>query len=401
MQRSQRFVADQRFDLPQYNSMIGYISAEFNKYNRSFLTPLNKVVKNWEIVSDGGLQVKVNQATDSLLVNSQRSGKEIMILRKFSDDALTLTLADNATNYVEVEIVSATCATDTVAIWDTTANGGQGEEFTQSSDTVDEQRPLLQSNTIAFTGSSNRLPLAVVVTSGGVISTITDARNVLFNLVTNWDFGSPRTDKTISNIKEMYDAITTSIKEMKGTASWYTFPFGYTSLTNIAASDDFKTAISKLDAAINAIQLDLPVEEHFLVVGSQTVFTTSTLTWNVLNTEPDIMVFVNGQKVKQSSTGLAAGGDFKKNANNIIEFFNPVPDQSSVTIRKENQGGGGGGGGSDLTNITVNPQPVTNAAHSLGTTGKAWSALYLKDTTSSQVYKLEVISGALTVTAVP
>lgn len=401
MQRRQRFTADQRFDLPQYESMIGYISAEFNKYNKSFISPLNKVIKNWEIVSVGGLVVKVSQATDSLLVNSQRTDSETMILRKFSDAALTISLSDDATNYVEVEMATKGCAEDTVAVWDSTANGGLGEEFTQLSNTAEEEEPTLKTNTIAFSGSSNRLPLAVVVTLGGAIVSITDARNVLFNLVNDWDFGSPRTDRTIANLKEMYDAVTTVIKEMKGTASWYTFPFGYTSLTNISANDDFTTAISKLDAAIYAIQTDLPVEEDYLVTGGgQTVFS-SALTWNVLNTEPDIMVFVNGQKVKQAPDGTSATGDFKKNNISTIEFFNAVPDDSFVTIRKENQGGGGGGGGGDLTNITVSPQPITNGAHSLGSIGKAWAAVFLKDTTSSQVYKLEVISGSLTVTAVP
>lgn len=221
MQRSQRFVADQRFDLPQYDSMIGLISAEFAAYNKAFYAPLNRIVKNWKINNNGGLDVIVDQTSASTLFNSQRTGHEQFILREQSATALTLTLADNATNYVEVQIITGTCAADTVAIWDTTANGGLGQEFTQNVDTITEERPVLVSNTIAFTGVGDKIPLAIVVTSGGSITSITDSRKFLYEVETDWNFGLPRTDKTISNNKEAYDALASAIKEMKGTPKWY------------------------------------------------------------------------------------------------------------------------------------------------------------------------------------
>lgn len=225
MQKKFRFVADERYDLPHHDKMLELIDAEFYAFNEFFLTPNNKVVRGWEIINNGGLQVKVKQTEDSLLFNTERDGFETQILWKTTDDALALNLADNAVNYVEVQIVSTTCAPDTVAIWDTTANGGQGEEFTQTVDTITEQHPNLVSNTIAFTGDPDKLPLAIVTTLGGAIVSIVDARDFFFSLVTDWDFGVVRTDETIFSLKDAFDAITTSIKELKGTTAWYDKPF--------------------------------------------------------------------------------------------------------------------------------------------------------------------------------
>lgn len=225
MQKKFRFVADERYDLPHHDKMLELISSEFYAFNEYFLSPNNKIVRGWEIINNGGLQVKVRQNVDSFLFNTERDGNEGQVLWKTSDDALTLTLADNAINYVEVQIVATTCAPDTVAIWDTTANGGQGEEFTQTVDTITEQHPQLVSNNITFSGDPDKLPLAVVTTAGGLITSIVDARDFFYHLETDWNFGLTRTDKTIYSLKNAYDAITTSIKELKGGTAWYDKPF--------------------------------------------------------------------------------------------------------------------------------------------------------------------------------
>lgn len=548
MQRKQRFIADQRYDLPQHDSMLRYIDQEFYTYNKRFFSPNNRVVKNWRIVNNGGLQVKVDQTADSLLFNTERTDHESIILRNITDDALTVTLADNAVNYVEVRMTTEFCAQDTVAIWDQTANGGNGEEFTQSSLTAVEEKPALQTNAIAFTGDPDRLPLAIVTTAGGVITNITDAREFLFHVDTYWNFGSPRTDKGISNLLEAYQALATSIKEIKGTTDWFdvswpsvrtlkefqnlfftdggdigfegTFGAGnlgwsaainiriadrtnfytiaaatvavpegsavyvtipendvsspplapvvvplsavpidpasvgyvpgiqvlfyrinnqiygmmdipelssgevvvigqnlstqnqnrlgltsdtafqaYTSTSVILTTDNYATAISKLDAALAGVLSDLAKEDHFLVgVGGQTVFTLPTIVMNVADSIPDIQVTVNGQKVRLSPTGLIANGDFKKNSTTQIEFFALIPENAEVIVRDERTGGGSG---NDLTNITVDPQPVANGSRALGTVAKGWSGLFLKDTTSAQVYRIDMVSGVLTMTAVP
>jgi hypothetical protein len=225
MQKKQRFVADQRYDLPQHESMLNFIDQEFNNYNKAFFSPENKILKGWLVENNGGLSVRISNISDSFLFNTERAGKEGINYRAAADPLLTLDLADNSTNYVEIQLSSSTCAPDTVALWDTTANAGQGEEFTQTVDTVSCESASLTSNTVTFTGDADKIPLAIVTTSGGAITGITDARSFFFNLSTDWNFGVSRTDKTIGSVKEAYDAITTSIKELKGTSDWYDVPW--------------------------------------------------------------------------------------------------------------------------------------------------------------------------------
>lgn len=227
MQRRQRFVSDQRWDLPQYDNMLELIEQEFQHYAQGFVTPTNKILRNFVIENGGGLVARVNITNgDSALFNTERSGNEDINLRKSTETQLTITLADNATNYVEVQVFEMTGAADVVALWDPTANGGDGEEFTQTVDTCLDQDTQLVSNTIAFTGDSDKLPLAEVVTAGGVITSITDAREPLFHLASDFNFGSPRSDMQIRNIKEMFDSITTRLKEVAGTTNWYDAPAG-------------------------------------------------------------------------------------------------------------------------------------------------------------------------------
>lgn len=221
MQFSQRFVADQRWDLPHYKNMIGFIEDSFQEYYRSFITSSNHIVRNWQIESTGGLGVRVNPSVESSLFSTERTGFEDYIIRKTTEDVLTLNLSDNAVNYVEVQIFEETCANDTVAIWDATANSGVGQEFTQNVDTARHQEQQLVSNTTAFTGDNDKIPLAIVTTSGGSIVDITDVRDFLFHLESDFSFGTPRTDKGIYSIKQMYDAITTIIKEVKQSSTWY------------------------------------------------------------------------------------------------------------------------------------------------------------------------------------
>jgi hypothetical protein len=549
LQRSQRFVADQRFDLPQYDSMIGLISAEFAAYNKSFMAPLNRIVKNWKINNNGGLQVIVDQTTDSTLFNSQRADHEQFILRKSTATALVLTLADNATNYVEVQMITGTCAADTVAIWDTTANGGEGQEFTQNVDTITEERPVLVSNTVAFSGANDKIQLAIVTTSGGAITNIQDERKFLFHVESDWNFGSPRSDKGIGSQKDAYDALATILKEIKGTPTWeavgwasnktlkqyqnlffygggalswsgtvLTLPanlsieiagrpyiynvasgsypmadgeclyvdippnapggsitpvitaigtvpldpaavgfspyiqvlffrrgsilygsldipeleagesasigqsisdslqgrlgivddtswVAYTSTSYISTNDSYPQALSALDdgladvaSQVAAIAADVAKEEIITSTPGQTIFNATMFTWNALNSVADIQVYRNGVKETQSQTGLAADGHFKKNSNSQIEFFNGLAGNGLITIREERTGGGTA---VDLTNILVDIQPDSNGNRAVGTVSKGWKGLYLKDETSSQVYKVFISAGVLDIVPVP
>lgn len=235
MQKSQRFVADQRFDLPFYRSMIDFIAEEFYNYNKAFISTENKIVSGWKVIDVGGLTVRVDASSYSMLINSERVESQGVNYRPTTFSLLELDLDDNATNYVEVELYDSTTGNESAAIWATTANSGNGEEIIQAVDTANCQDARLVSNTIAFSvGQPHRIPLAVVTTLGGSITDINDQRDFMFHLDSNFDFdgtafGETRTDKVIRTFKEDSDAIKTIIKEMKGLSNWYD-PEGTSSL---------------------------------------------------------------------------------------------------------------------------------------------------------------------------
>jgi len=219
MRRRLRLVADQRFDLPHFDRMLDNIEDEFQIYNKHFINAGNGIIKNWAVENAGGLDVRINISTDSLLFITEYTGEENIVYRSTAADLITKTLADNAVNYVELEIFKNTGASETVAIWDAIANSQQGEEFSQISDTCRKLDARLVSNTIAPSGDNNRILLATVTTLGGVITDITDNREWFWHSEGDWVFGG--TDTTIQTLKDAYVAVTTSIKEMKGTPNWW------------------------------------------------------------------------------------------------------------------------------------------------------------------------------------
>ena len=163
---------------------------------------------------------------------------------------------------------------------------------------------------------------------------------------------------------------------------------------NISNTDTLPTAISKLDAALHAIQIDKAKEEIFDVTVAQNTFTTSSISWSLDPGAPDITVRVNGVLLTQSPDGVEIRG-YKKINTNTIETFSMVQANAEVVIRTERTGGGGGGGSTDLENIFVNIAPSSNGSKSVGTSLKGFKELYLKDTTSSQVYKISLTAGIL------
>ena len=215
-----RVIGDQRFDLPHFNKMLDSIEDEFQAYNKHFFTRDNRIVKNWKIENAGGLAVRVNVSSESVLFVPEYAGEENLLVRNATEEILSIELADNAVNYVELKILKNNKAPEAVAIWDSIANGQTGEEYSQISDICTKLDAELVTNTIAPSGDSDKILLAVVTTLGGAITNVLDKR-IYFWEGEEFDFGSTRTDLGIFTLKDAYDALTTIVKEIKGTDKWY------------------------------------------------------------------------------------------------------------------------------------------------------------------------------------
>ena len=231
MQKKQKFYADQRWDKPHYDTMIGFIEAVFQAFNQYGITPNSKVITGWSIIVDSGLTVKVDQTNPSALIISDRVGFENLQWHTSSDTPLTIAVADDDISYIEVQFTSTTSDSQTIALWDSLADSGAGAEFTQAADTTDEQIATLVTNTTGFSGDADKLPLATVTASSGVITTpIPDSREKLFSSETTFDFGAPETDQEINSLKDMFEAIAAVILRDKNALTgsaltdWFAVP---------------------------------------------------------------------------------------------------------------------------------------------------------------------------------
>ena len=68
MQKRQRFVADQRYDLSNLDAQMQYVADEFYKYNQQFICASNRIIKGWAVIAGAGLQAKVVNTAGSLLI---------------------------------------------------------------------------------------------------------------------------------------------------------------------------------------------------------------------------------------------------------------------------------------------------------------------------------------------
>lgn len=144
------------------------------------------------------------------------------------------------------------------------------------------------------------------------------------------------------------------------------------------------------------------IEEKFLVgVGGETNFSVSGFLFSEDNAIPDIAVYVNGKREFQALDGNPANGSFIKLSGYEIEFTDTVSEGAEVVIHHERGSGSGTSANLNLNNITTNPAPDISGNRSLGLITKGWKSLYLKDTASSQVYEVKVVSGIIQVVPVP
>lgn len=141
------------------------------------------------------------------------------------------------------------------------------------------------------------------------------------------------------------------------------------------------------------------IQRFIATVGGQSTFDLNPLVFTVLddNTELDADYYINGRWQKQTVTGDFADGAVRKNSLTQVETAEPVPEGQEFTVVRRTpnggSGGGGGGGGTDLQNIAVDLGFLS--ANSVGTLAKPAGSVILKDTVSTDIWKISMASGVL------
>lgn len=298
----------QRYDLEDFLAGQSAARSDSKLWTQKFLSSENLIMQGFSISGLGLNEATVNMANAALII-PENSFDFSYFISAPAEPNVTITdaqLVDNVRNFIEVELTTLDGVPLTKAFWDPEAQAGLGAEFNQIVNTITDLRVNFVSLTGGFSGSPDRLPVAIIDTdNSGVIKLILDRRemfgrlakpndldneyswgtkqepvyslvmtgtagsftagetinigsetatvvsggnpSITFNrpsginfasgdAVSGVDSGASGTvdtvlesfsgvDKSLATQKEINDALMTEIKQMKGTAEWYSGAF--------------------------------------------------------------------------------------------------------------------------------------------------------------------------------
>lgn len=230
-----RLLPNERLDLSDFNNIENFVCADFKAINKNVWAGDNYVFSGFLVTGTGTNTLSVGLAGSEAIIG--KDDGVLYIGAPSLSNLITNTLTPSATNYVEITINQNTGGADSRALWDTTAAGGQGAEFSQIVDTYTFLEAKFVINTSNFTGSPQNMKLCEVDVNGsGTITQIRDRRNMFWRLgragndTYSYVWASrtepPVTqftgaDKDIASFKDMLDAIMTTFKELKASTHWF------------------------------------------------------------------------------------------------------------------------------------------------------------------------------------
>lgn len=249
----------QRFDVPDARALEAFSQNDWIYFTKGVLSNKSMIISGFEISNYAniftvqGVKLQLNnvvlihpEATTQAAGFYVSSGTEI--------DAQP-GLNPSNTNFVEVDLGTATGTSDIKAYWDPGANSGAGAEYTSSTETVINLNLQISVNVSGFT--AGRIPLYKITTNAsGVVTSLIDCRPLFFRLGSGgsspdadntlaWSTTSPDAahaqletpiqatsataynnpakggDKNIKNWKQWMDAIMSGLLQCKASSYWY------------------------------------------------------------------------------------------------------------------------------------------------------------------------------------
>lgn len=186
--------AQQRFDLSDWEVLLNSAETDAKYWTKSFLAQTAYILSGFEV---SGTASPASIALDgSTLINPNNSGIFSWYVGEVGASPLTATLNASTRNYIELELSSETSTPLTKAFWDKAAASGSGAEFNQIVDTVTDLNISVVVLTGAFSGSANRIPVAIIDTdSSNNIKLVLDKRPRFFKSDFTW---SSQTEPSIT-----------------------------------------------------------------------------------------------------------------------------------------------------------------------------------------------------------
>ena len=185
-----RIIAQQRYDLDDFNALLSSLRTDDNYYTKRFLSGENYILKGFTVSGIGLTSATINMP-DSTLIFPQNTSDFSWFSSESGASNIVIPDADltnNTRNYIELRLYTENNTPLTKAFWDETANSGSGAEFNQVTDTMTTIRVGATVLLGGFSGNPDRIPIAIVDTDpSGNIKVIIDKRNLFFRLGTNSD----------------------------------------------------------------------------------------------------------------------------------------------------------------------------------------------------------------------
>lgn len=177
-----------RLDLEDMEVLLSGLCADAKFWTGNFWGPTQLIVKGFNVSGLAGPSPALVAVDGSVLINANNTGNFSWFVGAAGDPALQATLQPGTRNYLELELATENNTPLTRAFWDPSAQGGLGAEFNQTVDTVTNIKINVVVLQGGFSGSTNRIKLAMVDTDGSNnITQIFDERDMFFRLGTPSD----------------------------------------------------------------------------------------------------------------------------------------------------------------------------------------------------------------------
>lgn len=266
----------QRYDLEDYETLLSAARTDAKLWTKQFLSSENLILKGFS-VSGIGLKDATILMADATLIIPQGTFDFSWFTSAPAEPNIVVSdadLVDGVRNYLELSLTTEDNTPLNRAFWDPDANLGEGAEFTQTVNTVTDLKVNVVVSTGGFSGSVDRIPLAIVDTDGsGNIKLILDRRRLFGRLSTPSDLDNEYTWGTKQ--EPVYSLVMTSVTGVFqagetitiGSETATVVTGGTTSITfNIPSGINFTTGDSVLGGTSSATGTVDTVLETFIGV---------------------------------------------------------------------------------------------------------------------------------------
>lgn len=353
----------ERIDLPDLLSIDSYSAGDWQYFMKTMVGEDSPyIIKGFDVINPAGAigtqSCSINIASSAMYYPGSSAGSFFYGLPSGDPNAQPLVpeLRKSATNYVYLTFTTNNTSADTRAFWDPNANGGIGSEFTQEINTESVIQVQVNVSTSSF--PDNTVPVAIIVVGASTISSIEDARPLMYRLGSGGISPNPSNrfswaalptnayerveppvtitsagginpfqgaDKNITSLKQWMDAIMSKIAELGGTQYWYndTSTFTMVNVFHDALTTTFKSKGQYLHSSATAGQLSFTEDVQIISASDPRVYIIRSGSLTLANEQVGYLPLVRNQPINATDSAVSwtNGQSYVNTPNGSIGFF--------------------------------------------------------------------------------